>query len=85
MPDSFLLPLPPGEGWGEEVSAAERGAAGSARTRSCFGMGSASRPPHPNPLPEGEGAGIHGYLGRIGDVPFHPTWTLYRPINNKEA
>ncbi len=53
-----LLPLPPGEGWGEGVLAAERGAEGAAWTRSSMGQHGASRPPHPNPLPEGEGEGV---------------------------
>ncbi len=53
-----LLPLPPGEGWGEGVLAAERSAAGPDGTRFCVGKDCASRPPHPGPLPEGEEAAI---------------------------
>ncbi len=50
-----LLPFPPGEGWGEGVLASERGTADAAQTKSCVCKGGASRPPHPDPLPEGEG------------------------------
>ncbi|MGI4943122.1 MAG: threonine-phosphate decarboxylase CobD [Janthinobacterium lividum] len=52
-----LLLLPPREGWGEGVLAAERDAEGAAWVRPSVGQFGASRPPHPNPLPEGEGAG----------------------------
>ncbi len=85
MPGSFLLPLSPGEGWGEGVLAAERGAADSAGTRSCSSTGSVSKPPHPDPLPEGERAGSHGLLGRIGEAHFRSAWLLRRPVNNQEA
>ena len=52
-----LLPLPSGEGRGEGVFAAERGASGSTAP-GLFGAGDcAARPPHPGPLPEGEGEG----------------------------
>jgi len=54
----MLLPLPPGEGRGEGVLAAERGTAGPGGTRFCVGGDRPSRPPHPGPLPEGEGAAI---------------------------
>ena len=50
-----LLPLPLGEGWGEGVLAAERGAEGAAWAGPSVGQGGAARPPHPGPLPEGEG------------------------------
>jgi len=51
----FLLPLPPGEGGGAGVWAAERSAGGAARTQFWFGKRGACPPPHPGPLPEGEG------------------------------
>ena len=51
----LLLPLPPGEGGGEGVLAAERGATGTDGTRPRVGEGGPRRPPHPDPLPEGAG------------------------------
>jgi len=53
---TFLLPLPPGEGWGEGVLTAERGATGAPGTQPLFSYARTDPPPHPNPLPEGEGA-----------------------------
>jgi 4-amino-4-deoxy-L-arabinose transferase-like glycosyltransferase len=51
-----LPPLPSGEGWGEGVLAAELGTAGPAGPGLSLGGDHPARPPHPNPLPEGEGA-----------------------------
>ncbi len=53
----FLLPLPPGEGWGEGVLAAGRGTEDAAWAGPSVGRGGASRPPHPGPLPGGVGEG----------------------------
>ncbi len=53
---TMLLPLPAGEGWGEGVSAAEQGTASSAEPGPFLGEDRPIRPPHPNPLPQGEGA-----------------------------
>ncbi len=50
-----LLPPPPGEGWGEGVLAAERGAAGAIGAQSRVSDDRAGPPPHPGPLPEEEG------------------------------
>ena len=52
----LLLPLPPGEGWGEGVLRADPGTTRPDCTSPVTGPGSAERPPHPNPLPEGKGA-----------------------------
>ena len=46
-----LLPLPPGEGWGEGVLAAERGAASATGAPPRAGQDCACPPPHPGPLP----------------------------------
>ena len=53
----FLLPLPPGEGRGEGVLAAERSTAGTNGTQPLAVEHRAGPPPHPDPLPEGEGEG----------------------------
>ena len=50
-----LLPLPPGEGRGEGVLAAERGAVGTVGAQPSISMDRAYPPPHPGPLPEREG------------------------------
>ena len=54
---TFLLPLPPGEGWGEGVLAAEREATGAPSTPSLFIHARTDPPSHPNPLPEEEEEG----------------------------
>jgi len=53
---AVLLPFPPGESWGEGVLAAEQGAASPAEPGLFLGEDQPARPPHPNPLPQGEGA-----------------------------
>ncbi|HEY0206390.1 MAG TPA: SAM-dependent methyltransferase, partial [Acetobacteraceae bacterium] len=56
--DTFLLPLPPGEGWGEGGLAAERRATSAPSAPSLVIHACTDPPPHPDPLPEGEGAVI---------------------------
>jgi len=52
----FLLPLPPGEGWGKgKANTAVTGLVGTWST-ALQGQACACRLPHPDPLPEGEGA-----------------------------
>ena len=68
-----LLPLPPGEGRGEGVLAAARGAAGADGEQHGSGEHCAIPPPHHDPLPEGEGAGT-GTLA--DDAPAQTTFTI---------
>ncbi len=50
-----LPPLPPGEGRGEGVLAAERGTTGATSAQPLSTQACTDPPPHPDPLPEGEG------------------------------